>query len=146
MCKIKNNGIRLKTKKGEPRKPAQPLTIVSPHNNEGLASVRLTGASVAMEVNLIEMAYAQPERAASQSGPSVQLDSSSLQPNVCMFLRSRSVRDGRARPRPARAQMPGAATQNHTTASASRAAHGVGEAVRPRRMVRPSLGSLTCLC
>ena len=27
MCKIKNNGIRLKTKKGEPRKPAQPLTI-----------------------------------------------------------------------------------------------------------------------
>ena len=62
------------------------------------------------------------------------------------FLRSRSVRDGRARPRPARAQMSGAATQNHTTASASRAAHGVGEAVRPRRMVRPSLGSLTCLC
>jgi hypothetical protein len=30
VCKIKNNGIRLKTKKGEPRKPAQPLTIGRP--------------------------------------------------------------------------------------------------------------------
>ena len=31
MCKIKNIGIRPKPKKGEPRKPAQPLTILRLH-------------------------------------------------------------------------------------------------------------------
>ena len=51
------------------------------------------------------------------------------------FLRSRSVRDGRAR----RERTSGAAAHNHTTPS-------VGEALRTRRMVRPSLASLTRLC
>ena len=51
------------------------------------------------------------------------------------FLRSRSVRDGRARREPTS----GTTAHNHTTPS-------VGEALRTNRMVRPSLVSLTRLC
>ena len=36
-------------------------------NDEGLPAGRLTGVSVAVEVNPIEMAYTEPKEAASQS-------------------------------------------------------------------------------